>query len=136
MKVVFDTNVLIAAFITDGLCSKILFRAKRGEFELYLCPSILNEFQEKLRNKIGADPTETREAISLIREAACVKMPEKAAIKVHKVCRDPDDDEILACAVAMEADYLVTGDSDLQEIKNYGSVKIISPRSFEMLFEE
>ena len=136
MKVVFDTNVLIAAFITDGLCSRLLFRAKRGEFELYLCLFILNEFQEKLRSKIGADPVEIREAISLIKEAAYVKMPERAAVKIQKVCRDPDDDKILACAVAIGAHYLVTGDSDLQEIGHYGSVKIISPRSFEMLFRE
>jgi uncharacterized protein len=136
MKVVFDPNVLIAAFITEGLCSKILFRAKRGEFELYLCPFILDEFQKKLRSKIGADPTEIREAISLISESASVKMPEMSAIKIHKVCRDPDDDEILACAVAIGANCLVTGDSDLQEIGNYGSVKIVSPRSFELLFEE
>lgn len=110
MKVVFDTNFLIAAFITEGLCSKILFRAKRGEYELYICPFILDEFQKKLRSKIGADPTEIREAISLISEAASVKMPEMSAIKIHKVCRDPDDDEILACAVAIGPNYLVTGD--------------------------
>jgi predicted nucleic acid-binding protein len=70
MKVVFDTNVLLSAFFTEGLCSKLLLRAKRGEFELYLCPFILNEFQDKLKNKFQATPTEIREAIGLVREAA------------------------------------------------------------------
>ena len=63
-------------------------------------------------------------------------MSEMSTIKIHKVCRYPDDDEILECALAIKANYLVTGDYDLQEIGNYGSVKIVSPRSFEMLFEE
>ena len=135
MKVVFDTNVLIAAFITDGLCSKILLRAKRGEFELYLCPIILDEFKEKLRNKIGANSTEIRQALDLIGEAASVKIPKGRALMGSKVCKDPDDDKILACAVAVGADYLVTGDSDLLEIVSCGNVSIVAPRSFEMLFE-
>ena len=36
MRVVFDTNVLIAAFLTEGVCSKLLVRARRREFELFL----------------------------------------------------------------------------------------------------
>jgi len=52
MKVVFDTNVLLAAFLTEGLCSKLLLRAKRGEFDLYLCPFILHEFRDKLKKNL------------------------------------------------------------------------------------
>ena len=136
MKVVFDTNILLAAFLTEGLCSKILLRSKRGEFELYLCPFILHEFQDKLRNKFKATPTEIREAISLVREAACVTVPEKSYVRVRKASKDPGDDEVIACAVSVGADYLVTGDSDLRQIRSYGAVRIISPRSFEVLFEE
>lgn len=136
MKVVFDTNVLLSAFLTEGLCSKLLLRAKRGEFELYLCPFILHEFQDKLRNKFCATATEIREAISLVREAACVIAPEKSDVRVRKASKDPDDDEVIACAVSTGADYLVTGDSDLKKIRSYGAVSIISPRSFEVLFEE
>jgi len=52
MKAVFDTNVLIAAFLTDGLCAKLLLRARRNEFSLILCPFILQEFQKFLQVKI------------------------------------------------------------------------------------
>ncbi len=136
MKVVFDTNVLLSAFLTEGLCSKLLLRAKRGEFDLYLCPFILHEFRDKLKNKIKATPIEIREAISLVTEAASMTAPEISDVRVYKASRDPDDDKVIACAVSVGADYIVTGDSDLRQIGSYGAVRMISPRSFESLFEE
>jgi putative PIN family toxin of toxin-antitoxin system len=136
MKVVFDTNVLLSAFLTEGLCSKLLLRAKRGEFDLYLCPFILHEFRDKLKNKIKATPIEIREAISLVREAASMTAPEISDVRVYKASKDPDDDKVIECAVSVGADYIVTGDSDLRQIGRYGAVRIISPRSFESLFEE
>jgi|WetSurMetagenome_2_1015567.scaffolds.fasta_scaffold275676_2 uncharacterized protein len=135
MKVVFDTNILIAAFLTDGLCSKLLLRAKRGEFKLYLCPFILREFQEKLRNKFKATPQEIHEAVSLVIEAAHIKEPSKSDAVERNLSNDPDDDEVIACAVAAGADYLVTGDLALREVREYRAVKFISPRSLEILFE-
>jgi predicted nucleic acid-binding protein len=50
--------------------------------------------------------------------------------------RDADDDNILACSLAAEADYLVTGDSDLLELKSFKGMPIIAPRVFEMLFSD
>ena len=55
-------------------------------------------------------------------------------LKTAKICRDADDDNILACAFAAQAAYLVTGDADLLEIRNCQDVKIITPRDFEALF--
>ena len=54
MRVVFDTNVLVAAFVTEGLCSVLLARARRREFEFSLCPKILEEFERILSEKIKA----------------------------------------------------------------------------------
>ncbi len=136
MRQKYGKSLFLSAFLTEGLCLKLLLRAKRGEFELYLCPFILYEFQDKLRSKFRVTPTEIREAISLIREAACVTAPEKSDVRVRIASKDPDDDEVIACAVSIGADYLVTGDSDLRQIRSYGAVSIISPRSFEVLFEE
>jgi putative PIN family toxin of toxin-antitoxin system len=50
-------------------------------------------------------------------------------------CRDQEDDPVLACALACKADYLVTGDRDLLEIKKFHKIKIVSPREFELLFD-
>jgi len=49
-------------------------------------------------------------------------------LKITDICRDAEDDNIIACAVAAKADYLMTGDSDLLEIKSYKDFKIVTPR--------
>jgi putative PIN family toxin of toxin-antitoxin system len=132
MKAVFDTNVLIAAFLTDGLCAKILLRARRHEFSLVLCPFILQEFQRFLEEKIKAPIREIEMALKLLEEAASeIKQP---SIIIERTCRDVDDDNILICALASESEYLVTGDDDLLTLRKYGKTNIIKPRQFESLF--
>jgi len=51
VKAVFDINVLIATFLTEGLCSGLLSRARRKQFELFVCPVILEEFERILSQK-------------------------------------------------------------------------------------
>ncbi len=55
---------------------------------------------------------------------------------VTGVCRDPEDDRILGCALAGKVDYLVTGDEDLLVMKHFKATRIITPRDFELLFED
>ena len=133
MRVVFDTNVLVAAFVTEGLCSVLLARARRREFELFLCPKILEEFERILSERIKASRLLIKEALSIILEASEIIQPVRA---IQGVCRDKDDDQILACALSAEADYLVSGDRDLLDIGSFEKVKIISPREFEAFFED
>jgi putative PIN family toxin of toxin-antitoxin system len=134
MKAVFDTNVLIAAFLTDGLCAKLLLRARRNEFSLILCPFILQEFQKFLQIKIKASNQEIEMAVNLLKEAASEINQPSFFSGIKRICRDADDDNILKCALASESDYLVTGDDDLLTLHKYGKTKIIKPRQFESLF--
>jgi uncharacterized protein len=132
VKAVFDTNVLIAAFLTEGLCAKLLLRARRNEFSLVLCPFILQEFQKFLQIKIKSSSQEIEMALSLIEEAAYeINQP---SIFIERTCRDTDDDNIHKCALASESDYVVTGDDDLLTLRKFGKTKIIKPRQFESLF--
>ena len=132
MKAVFDTNVLIAAFLTEGLCAKLLIRARRNEFSLVLCPFILQEFQKFLQKKIKASSQEIKMALKLLEEAA--SEINQHPIFIERTCRDVDDDNILKCALASESNYLVTGDDDLLTLHKYRKIKIIKPRQFESLF--
>lgn len=136
MRALFDTNVLIAAFLTEGLCSKLLGRAKRKHFELYTCPFVLAEFEEKLAKKFSATKVEIKETLMLIKEASFTVNPASNNIIVSNICRDADDDNVLACALAAKADYLVTGDSDLLIISTFRGTKIMTPREFELLFDD
>ena len=56
--------------------------------------------------------------------------------KVEGVCRDPDDDHVLACARAVEADYLVSGDADLLILERFEKTRIVTPRDFEGMMED
>lgn len=133
MIAVFDTNVLIAAIITEGICSKLLRRARTGEVSLVSCPFILTEVRRVLARKFRLSREELTTAIELICEAMSEIIGEGPDI--GGTCRDRDDDHVLACALAAKADHLVTGDADLLEIKNFRRVRIVTPRDFEALFE-
>jgi len=133
MKVVFDTNVLVSAFVTEGVCSKLLGRARRRQFELITCPFILKEFETVLLKKLSATKGVARQAFRILAEAISALV--QPAQPVSGICRDPDDDNILSCIIASSADYLVTGDSDLLELREFRGTRIVTPRDFELLLE-
>ncbi len=107
MRAVFNANVLSTAFLTEGVCAKLLTRARKRQFNLITCPFILHEFERILVKKFSATKQEKENARALITEAArdVVHLSETPA----RVCRDKDDVNVLACALEADADYLVTG---------------------------
>ncbi len=133
MKALFDTNVLLAAFLTEGVCEKLLARARKRHFDLITCPFILHEFERILAKKFSATKQEKETALALIAEAARdIVHPSRIPAGV---CRDKDDDNVLACAVEAAAEYLVTGDKDLLHMRTFKGIRIITPREFELLFK-
>jgi len=134
VKVVFDTNVLVSALATEGVCSKLLGRARGGQFQLITCPFILKVLEAVLSKKLSATKGETRQALRILAEAISVLI--EPAPLVSGICRDPDDDPILSCVQAAKADYLVTGDSDLLELREFRGTRIVAPRDFELLLED
>jgi uncharacterized protein len=133
MIVVFDTNIYLSAIITEGMCSKILRRARAGDFELISCAVILKELRSILSNKFELSKEDIVIAKGPIIEAITEII--KPTMNIRNICRDPDDDNIIACAMAAKADYLVTGDKDLLVLETYSNIKIINPRDFEALFD-
>jgi len=133
MKAVFDTHVLVAAFVTEGICAKLLGRARRKQLDLVISLFILKEFENVFLKKFSASKEQIRAAAKLISEVAQVVIPTR---KVTGVCRDPEDDPILSCALSAKADYLVTGDLDLLELKEFHAIRILTPGAFELLFED
>jgi len=134
VRVVFDTNVLVAAFAADGLCAKLVRRANKRDFTLLLCPVIIEELRAVLKKKLSATKEEIQNAVALILEVGILaeKFPDPA--KTPRIVNDPNDNLILFCAVMNEADFLVSGDRDLLGIQKHGKTKIIDPRGFELLF--
>ena len=134
MKAVFDTNVLVAAFLTEGLCSDLLLRARKQTFDLVLCDDIIREFEGILKKKFKLSSNDLYEITSIVSEAASEILDHLSP--VPRICRDPNDDMIIACAIDAAADYIVTGDEDLLILKRYKGIIILNPRNFAAIFAD
>lgn len=125
MKVVFDTNVLVAGIVAEGLCREIL-EIHVPEHDVIVSHVLWDELVEKLRHKFGLAPDELP-ILALYRQHATWCEP---AALAEPVCRDPDDDWVLATALAGEAEVIVSGDADLLTLSNCLGIQILSPRQF------
>ncbi len=126
MRVFFDTNVLVAAFISHGVCAE-LFEYCLVRLEILTTEWVLDEYYGALREKFSLDKRLTEESLSFLRRNLTVV---KAQTLEKKVCRDEDDDKIIAGALSGKADCLITGDKDLLILKKFKNIPIISPRDF------
>ena len=132
MKAVFDSNVLIAAYLTEGLCSRLLRRARQRQFELITCPLIIEECRQNLRELTSPLPQTLKITILQLKAIATMVAPDSTLIP--SVCRDPADNAVLGCALTAQVDYLVTGDRDLLDLHPFRNLPIVPPRDFESLF--
>lgn len=128
MRVFLDTNVLVAAFATRGLCADVV-RLTLAAHEMIVSETVLTELGRNLGRKIGLPEREVRTIVSFFRQESTAAPP---AVPKEPV-RDPRDAPILAAAIACGADVLVTGDLDLLEIERPVGVRIVSPRGFWQL---
>jgi putative PIN family toxin of toxin-antitoxin system len=126
-RVVADTNVLISAILFGGLPEAFLNLAFAGSFLLVTSPTLLDELEEKLRNKfeqLSTDVNLTRSRLEHVSNVVSTT-PSLTVIKA-----DPDDDRVLECAVAGRADHIVSGDRHLLKLGSYGGISILSVRQF------
>ena len=132
MRIVLDANVIVAAFASRGLCESVM-EVCLSEHEIVLSDELLDEVLKNLLQKIKL-PSGVVDGIGeLLREHANMLNPIPIA---PGVCRDPDDIKVLSLAVALKADYIVTGDRDLLVLKKFEGIPILSPRSFsDILYE-
>lgn len=131
MRVCLDTNVLVAAFATRGLCADVLM-AVLVDHELVIGDVILEELERVLAEKLGV-PKPRREAVRAALATAVV-VPRPAAPRPaapHTMpLADADDPWIVATAIAGQAQVLVTGDHGLLATANTAPLAILTPRAF------
>jgi len=126
VKVVLDTNVLVAAFATRGLCEAVLEVCLAGH-DIVLSEPILKELRRHLRGKLKVPRVQAQAIVAFLREHAEVVVP---ATVPSDACRDRTDLAVLGTALAAEADCLVTGDRDLLDLREFRRTAILSPRAF------
>ncbi|MCX6842113.1 MAG: putative toxin-antitoxin system toxin component, PIN family [candidate division WOR-3 bacterium] len=126
MRVFVDTNVLVSAVATRGLCADVL-REVLASHDLSVSQQVLDEVRRTLRLKLGAGPDLAADFIRLLQQNAVIAQPARSP---DVELRDRDDLPILSAAVAAQAHVLVTGDQELVELGSVEGVQIVSPRQF------
>jgi putative PIN family toxin of toxin-antitoxin system len=130
VRVALDTNVLVSAVATRGLCADI-FNLVLAQHQLVVGATVLTELQRVLRQKMGVPNKIVRELDGFLRKEAIIAAKANA---LGVALRDETDVPVLAEAVAGGAEVLVTGDRDLLEITDKVPIRILTPRGFwEML---
>ena len=125
MRIVFDTNVIVAGVVADGLCREIVETHLPAHTPV-VSRLLWDELVEKLRSKFDLEAEELPLLALYRRHAAWVEPPALP----RPVCRDPDDDWVLATAVAGQAELIVSGDADLLVLGTHEGIAILTPRQF------
>jgi putative PIN family toxin of toxin-antitoxin system len=130
-----DTSVLVSAFLfPDSVPGRVLTLAvEQGAYALHFSPIILEELRRSLRNpRLRNAYPYSDEKI----DAWCAALHEIGSVILRPLpdiggaCRDPDDDHVIAAALAVQADTIVTGDKDLLDMGAYQSIRILTARAF------
>ncbi len=128
LKVVLDTNIFVSGILFGGNARTILNLIIQGKLRLFVSEEILAELSDVLRRKKFDFPLENiRHILYEIELISEFITPE---IHHEITAKDPDDNMIIDCAVAAQADYIVSGDSDLLELVTFQKIGIVSPNDF------
>ena len=128
MRLVVDTNVLVSAFLWKGTPARLIDLASEAEIQLFTSGVLLDELAEvlhrkKLAKQVQATGFTTAQLLSHYRRLA---YRVTARELTQQISRDPDDDRVLACALAAQARLIVSGDHDLLDLKTFRGMPIVT----------
>ena len=127
MRVVFDTNIFVSAFVIPGsLAEKAILKVIEGDDILLLSKEMLDELLHVLSTKFGRDREEISRLAVILSEMVEWVRP---TLRIS-VLNDEPDNRILECAFSGKADFIVTGDKKILGLKEYESTKIISLKAY------
>jgi uncharacterized protein len=129
MRAVLDTNVLLAGLLWRGPPYALLEQVRSGALTFISSPELLAELAEVLARPnfdaiVSRSKSSREQMLIQIRMLAEVVEPPPLP---QPVCRDPDDDAVLALAIAAKADLIVSGDEDLLSMNSFAGIPILSP---------
>lgn len=126
MRILLDSNVLIAAQITDGVCRRLL-QYCHDHHTLIISQFIIDEVEAKLVGKFKYSSDLVDDFKEFIRSNFVVVRP---VVYSEGISLDPDDDSVLGTAEAGNCDFILTGDRDLLDLKEFRGIGILNPRQF------
>lgn len=126
IRIVIDTNVVISAILFGGKLHEIIEKWQNKEFVFLLTTQIFDEYIKVLSYpKFSLELDEIRKII--YEEILPYTEIVKTKTKINLIQQDPSDNIFLECAQAGGADYIVSGDEHLLNLKKFGRIKIVTP---------
>lgn len=137
MRVVLDTNTVVSGLLWHGAPRRVLDLARLDRIKLYTSIPLLTEFDAVLRRPKFAHRLSAAQVdiSTLVIGYSALAIVIHAPYRIPRICRDPFDDEVLACAAAARADLIVTGDRDLLSIQIYSGIRIMNSADALVLLE-
>ena len=135
-RIVIDTNILVSAILTPkGNPAKILKLILQGKLNLIISPAILEETRQvfnypKLVKLMKKNKITRKEVYDFLGKMSKVAVITPGKLEIDAIPDDPTDNKILACAVEGEADYIISGDHHLTDLKIFQGIKIVDPSTF------
>jgi hypothetical protein len=124
-RIVLDSNVIISGFLFGGHPARLLDHAIGGSMACFMSLSMLDEIREVLqRPKFGLTPDQALTLVEQLHDLCEMVRPRK---RVQVIAADPDDNAILECALAANAEIIVTGDAHLLDLGQWQGIRILSP---------
>ena len=139
IRVVIDANVFVSAILKpNSNPDKVIDLVKQGRITLALSPDILAEIRKvllypKIRKKLKLTTKEIGEALAQIAQAAIIT---SGRVRLNAIESDPDDNRYLECAVEAQADFIISGDRHLKDLKNFQGIKIVNSATFIAFIEK
>lgn len=132
MRVVLDTSVWVSALLWLGLPHRLLELAETGALTLVMSPVLVEELRGVLARPKFASALATRSAnvVELIQGVLAYVELYSAPALTGVVPADPDDDAVIACGLAAQAQWIVSGDEHLLSLGSYEGIRIGTPRQF------
>jgi putative PIN family toxin of toxin-antitoxin system len=132
MRLVLDTNVVASGLLWDGTPARIIDAAQAGAIEIYTSRILLAELTRILKRAkfdkvIAASGVGIEGLVLGYAELALIVEPLPIP---PTIIADPDDDHVLACALAAQADLIVSGDKHLLDLEIFQDIEIISASKF------
>ena len=127
MRIVIDTNVVASGIVFGGKPERLLELAIKNDVEMCVSPQILAEYDEIIA-RLSAKYPNRAIAISLkdLTDNALLVSPSQTVT----VCRDPDDNKFIECAMEGKCLYIVSGDNDLLDLRSYADIEIVTVAEF------
>ena len=127
MRIIIDTNIVISGAFFNGLPKTILKSVADEKFDVFISDEILKEYHKSVKEMLEKDKYHLNFALF---EAFMKNIKMIESKSNVKICRDPDDDKFINCAIDAKAIYIVSGDKDLLTIGQYEDIEILTAKEF------